>query len=380
MILPWMILASMTSCKSVTKTADTDPGVGWTKGEGVAQIYQGDISLGKDRALRAAKRDAIRRKLGALIRSKTITETGVWVKGEVSSQIDGLVKDHEIISDRQSGQLYRIEILADIYEVGLVNAVENLLNDWEKPVIFGIVTEKIRSKQGSPYFNNALQGLEEYFLKKGFILNKTSNFQRYLKLPLNLTTIFKILAQKRSEPDFDLLIFGNSKCIHTGKIKYQEFQSDLFSSQVAASISIFDIHTKRLIASASGREAYAHKSFEIGCQKGFSKKLMPKLSRHLFDQMIKKWKKQYGSGRPLLAEIKAKISYKKLYDLQSVMRNEIRGVVDIIERNYSSRRAVLEIIYEGKTVDFIEELLNKKLPLSLKVVSKSGRKIFLTGK
>ena len=78
-----------------------------------------------------------------------------------------------------------------------------------------------------------------------------------------------------------------------------------------------------------------------------------------------------------LLEIKGNIPYKKLYDFQIVLRNEVRGVVDIIERNFAKGIVSLEIIYEGKSIDFVEEIMNKKLPIALKVISKSGRRLFL---
>ena len=375
-------LLLLINCRAADKKivgADQDATQGWTKGEGLAQIYQNDIALAKDRALRAAKRDAIRRKLGELIRSKTIIDSGTWVKGEVSANTEGLVKDYKITSENQSSQIYKVKILADVYESDLINMVENLLKDWEKPVMFGIITETIQfsKRKESPYFNNALQGLEQYFLEKGFILNKTSNFQKFLKPPVGITKISKTLSQKNLEVDFDLLVFGSSKCQSGGKIKYDGFQSELVSSQVTVAVSIFDVHTRRLVASASGSEAFPHRDFTIGCAEAFSKKLMPKLGQDLFEQLIKKWKKEYGNGRPLLLEIKGNIPYKKLYDFQIVLRNEVRGVVDIIERNFSKGIVNLEIIYEGKSVDFIEEIMNKKLPISLRVVSRSGRRLFL---
>ena len=313
--LPVLLLLLLMSidCRSADKKAvgvNKDATQGWTKGKGIAQIYQNDIALAKDRALRAAKRDAIRRKLGELIRSKTVTDSGIWVKGEVSANTEGLVKDYKITSENQLSQIYKINILADVYESDLIDMVENLLKDWEKPVMFGIITEVIQSakKEESPYFNNALQGLEKYFLEKGFILNKTSNFQKFLKPPVQITKISKLLSQKGIEVDFDLLVFGSSKCQSGGKVKYKGFQSDFVSSQVTAAVSVFDVHTKRLVASASGREAFPHLDFITGCAEAFSKKLMPKLGHDLFGQLIKKWKKEYGNGRPLPARNKRKYS------------------------------------------------------------------------
>ena len=113
--------------------------------------------------IRYAKRDAIRRKLGQLIKSKTITESGVWVKGEVVARSEGLVKDYRITSDRQSKDYYAVEILADVNPSDLTDQVQDLLDDWEKPVMFGVVSESFARKKNDPYSNDTLQALEEFF-------------------------------------------------------------------------------------------------------------------------------------------------------------------------------------------------------------------------
>ena len=366
------------SCKSpqIKKTSNNEQR--WTKGEGRAQIYQKDVSLAKDRALRYAKRDAIRRKLGQLIKSKTITESGVWVKGEVVARSEGLVKDYRITSDRQSKDYYAVEILADVNPSDLTDQVQDLLDDWEKPVMFGVVSESFAKKKNDPYSNDTLQALEEFFLDKGFILNKTSRMQSLIRPPVSTSKVARIFQKAKSESDFDLIIFGTSTCRNAGKINYGGVTSGLISAQVNVSVSIFDIYTQRLIATASERAAYPHIQFETGCSQGISQKAVPRLGKKLFQKMLKKWSREYGSGKSIFVDLTGKLAYKSLYDFQLILRNEIRGVVDVIERNVSPKKNSLEVIYQGKVKDFIEEILNKKTNLSLKLRSKSARKLLFS--
>ncbi len=351
---------------------------GWVKGEGRAQVYQGDISFAKDRALRMAKKDAVRRKLGQMIKSKTVTESGVWVKGELTAQSEGLVKNYEVQSYRSSSDHYEIEILADVNQSGLVDEVQDLLDDWEKPIIFGVVSETFEKTNHDPYSNNTLQALEEFFIDKSFILNKVSSMQVALSPPVSTSKIVKLIKKKKIEPDFDLLVFGRTTCQNAGKINYGGVKSDMKSAQLNTSISIFDIHTQRLIASASEVSAYPHIYFESACSHGIAKKVVPKLTSKLFKQMLKKWGKEYGSGKSLFVNLKGRLPYKQLYDFQIILRNEIRGVVDIIERKVTSKENYLEVIYQGKAKDFLEEILNKKTNLVLKLSQRKGRKLFFS--
>ena len=369
---------NMLVCQSVPKKKDILPREGWVKGEGRAQIYQNDASLAKDRALRMAKKDAVRRKLGELIKSKTITESGVWVKGELSAQSEGLVRDYEIQSDHSFRDYYEIKILADVSQSELVDEVQSLLDDWEKPVIFGVVSETFVKTNHDPYSNNTLQALEEFFINQGFLVNKISSMQTALSPPISTSKIMKIIKKKKIEPDFDLLVFGKTTCLNAGKINYGGVKSNMSSAQLNTFISIFDIHTHRLIASASEIAAYPHIHLESACSNGIAQKVVPKLASKLFKQMLKKWGKEYGSGKSFFLDIEGRLPYKKLYKFQIILKNEIRGVVDIIERKVAPKKNSLEVVYQGKVKDFMEELMNKETNLLLKLKYKQGRKLFFT--
>ena len=154
--------------------------------------------------------------------------------------------------------------------------------------------------------------------------------------------------------------------------------SDLISAQVNVSVSIFDIYTQRLIATASERAAYPHIQFETGCSQGIAQKAVPRLGKKLFQKMLKKGSREYGSGKSIFVDLAGELAYKSLYDFQLILRNEIRGVVDVIERQVSPKKNSLEVIYQGKVKDFIEEILNKETNLSLKLRSKSARKLLFS--
>ena len=362
-------------CKSTEQKLTIDHQKNWTKGKGQAQVYQNDTSLAKDRALRMAKKDAIRKKLGELIKSKTVTESGIWIRGELVAQSEGLVKDYIIISEHLLRDHYKIEILADVNSSQLTDQVQDLLDDLEKPIIFGVILETFRKKQHNPYYNHTLQGIEKFFNDKGFILNKVSSIQTKLSLPISISKVTNMIEKQEIKPDFDLLLFGESTCRKGKKIVYNRFASKMITAQLDISLSIFDIHTRRLIATISEQSAFPHINFEMGCSQGIKKKIIPKLANKLFKRILKKWSKEYVSGKSLFIDIIGSLSYKNLYEFQKILRNEIRGVVDIIERDISFKKKSLEIIYHGKMKDFIEEILHKKTNLSLKLDMKIGRRV-----
>ena len=363
-------------CKTTSKFVNNSNSLHWVKGEGKAQIYQNDIAFAKDRALRDAKKDAISRKLGDLIRSRTITESGVWVKGEISSQTEGLVKDYTIISEVNEGELLRVHILADVYESNLISQVEKLLSDWEKPVLFSIIQEQYSKDKHEVYDNDTTQTVSSYFLNKGFDVNKTSTWQSKLKLPVDSTEISSLIA-KNTFVDFDLLVFGNVLCTDSGKVKVNGIQSDFNSAQITMTLSIFDIHTQRVVATSALQKPNAHTSFDTACKLGIAEKIGPELLDNLFNQMIHKWGKEYGSGRSIFMELTGNFTYKQIYELKIAITNELRGVVDVIERHFDTHKTILEVIYTGKVADLTEEILNKNLGYKLTFKSKQGSKLYL---
>ncbi|MDH5716378.1 MAG: flagellar assembly protein T N-terminal domain-containing protein [Spirochaetia bacterium] len=369
-----LILVISLGCSSGQKTSDIS-GVdsNWVIGEGMAQVYQDDVALAKDRALRAAKKDAIQRKLGQLIQSKSITESGVWVKGEVTAKSKGLVKDYIIKSENKMGDLYKMTIKAEIEPSDLKSAIDDLLSDWEQPVIFGIVHEKFDNKLMDPYDSYSLQSISEFFLEKNFAIHKTSSWQGKIKHPLSIEKIASYAED--NDADFDILIFGSTECTNAGNV----MNSKLQSAQVNIEISMFDISTRRLMAAASKHSASAHIDFQSGCRAAIEK-AGKTMQNDLFKQMLRKWDKEYGSGKTVILEINGNLSYKKLYDLENDFRDQIRGVVDVIERTVNPGKAMLDLIYSGQVKDLAQELVQKKLSVPLTVTSKSGRKIVLSVK
>ncbi|MDH5719485.1 MAG: flagellar assembly protein T N-terminal domain-containing protein [Spirochaetia bacterium] len=371
-IVTIMALNTFYCAGSPQKSANTGSGGDWIKGEGIAQVYQGDVALAKDRAIRAAKKDAIQRKLGQLIESKTITDSGVWVKGEVTAKSRGLVKDYEVVREHKIGEEYKVTINAHVESSNLKSAVDDILSDWEQPVMFGIIQEKFGANAQDAYDSHTLQGISEFFLSKSFAINKTSSWQGKIKPPLSIEQISQF--SEKNEADFDLLVFGKTTCNDKGKIKIGNTESNMISAQVNIDISIFDISTRRLISSAAQHSAQGHIDFESGCRAAI-KKASKKLQDNLFKQMLTKWDKEYGSGKTIILEINGTLPYKKLYDLENDLRDQFRGVVDVIERNVNSSKAVLNVIYSGQVKDFSQELIQKKLSVSFDVKEKSGRKI-----
>jgi len=366
-ILPLFLLSLQPGCESTQEKESS----GWIRGEGMAQIYQNDLSLAKDRAIRAAKKDAIARKLGEMIESKSIIDSGVWVKGEISAKAEGLVKEYKIKSERSQDGIYYITISAYVEPADLKNSVESMLQQWEKPVILAIISESFDSKKNGLYDNSTISSISQYYLEKGFSVNRKSSWQKRLSHPVEIEDVMDL--SNTYSPDFDLLVFGNTNCENNGNI----MDSKLISAQIDLSISILDVNTGDLIATRQAHAAAAHINFSTACRTAIEK-AVTSIQDNLFSQMVQKWKKEYASGKTIVLEIKGALDYDSTYRLENEIKNSFRGVVDLFEKSIQPSRKILHIVYTGQTRDFMEELKHKRLSVKLTVEKRQGNLVTVT--
>ena len=373
--LLYIILSVFLFCKTVNQaTVVSNSKRNWVKGEGRSQIYQNDLAHAKDRALRDAKKDAISRKLGDLVSSHTIVESGIWIKGEVSSKTEGLVDDYSIVSEMVEGDIVHIDILAHVKESLLVSQVNTMLADWEKPVLLTIVEERY----GNDIHNNATNyttiELNSYFLQKGFDVQDETSLQSTFPKK-NTSTILNWLENNNS--NFDLLLFGTVVCSNKGPLILNGSPTVLQSVDISFSLSLVDVHTHRLISSQNYLKPNVHNSFEVACKNGIRDKSIPEVAPLIFSDMVSKWGREYGSGQSILIELTGTFNYPQIYKLQTDISNEVRGVINIIERSFETTKVVWEVIYRGKVSDFTEELLNKEFDSKLSFKSKQATRLFI---
>lgn len=371
-----ILLTISCASKQAKKEGDVSNSGAWVTGNGTATIYQNDKALARDRALRDAKKDAVRKALGAMIQSKTVTESGVWVKGEVIARSEGLVKNHQILNEKVSTDSVSIEIKAQVSEGTIRDMVSQLLDEWERPIIFTMVNESFEDSPAfDVYDNNTTQDFSEFFLKKGFTINKTSATQKSITSPPNMTRLAELGSNEAL--DFDLMLYGSTTCKNAGPVVKG---SKMISAQVDEKLSLYDVNTRAIVATVSKHAAYPHINFETGCIEGI-KKAGVSSNQELFDQMLSKWGREYSSGRSIILEISGPMTYRQFYDLQNEMKEVVRGCVDVLEKGYSAKKATLVIIFDGKTADLVQELMNKKFSaIPLSVSTRQGNKILLSTK
>ncbi|MCS6984564.1 MAG: hypothetical protein NZM25_05495 [Leptospiraceae bacterium] len=361
--LLWVLV--IISCQSPPKQAMDD----YVIGIGESPIYERDISLARDRALLYAKKDAVRKKLGTLIEAKTITESGVWVKGEVLAKTEGLVTDYLILKEIQEQELVKIEIRAKVERQRLQNLVDELLEAWERPVVFAVVEERFEDKPQDPFSNSATHKLAQFFTDKGFAFLTTSKLQKVLLPPISSSTLANL--QTQDEIDFDLLIYGNGYCQNRGPV----LKSQLLSAQASAELSIFDPYTGFFYAGSTKNAAHAHVDITVACQQAMAEAIGA-IGEDLYQQLLKKWEREYSRGRPVVLEIEGVMPYRSFHAFQVELREKIRGVEAVFEKSFGSKSRLL-VFYSGKITALLVELLKKNFSIKFTIVSRIGNKLLL---
>ncbi len=368
-----MLIIIFFACKTPSSlqknVVSSMPVVAW----GVAQIYQGDIAHAKERALMDAKKNIVKKKLGSLIESKTVIDSGVWLKGKLSSKSEGLVKDYNILEKYMNNSIYKIQISAQVYEIDILHEIEDLLLEGGNPSVFIEILSTALEHQKEKPDDILTTKLGDLFLKKGFNIKANTHLSKIISSSTQLKKILEII--KKYDTDFDILVFGVVSCFPE-KVKYKKkYMNNIRSVQIQGNISVVDIHTNDLITSFSVRQTHANFSKKLACKEGMHERYIQDGFNSIFTSILQKWRQSYANGRKMVIKLSGQFNYKQLYELKKIMTNEIRGVVNIIERSFTTNQALWEIIYQGNTKDLIEEIINKKFSMSISVKKIKGTTI-----
>lgn len=358
-----IILISLAGfCSTGTATSNHE-----TISEGIATIYQNDIALAHDIALRNAQKNAIEKELGVLIESREITESAVWVKGDITATSSGMVSDYKILNKKIEGNTYILQIAAQVKKAELKSRAAELIENWQRPRLYSIIDYTRLNEQQDIFHNRIISNNNNFFIERGFSFTRSSNWQNKLTPPVTTDKIEDLKNQL--SPDFDLLVFGKARCSFSDNKIMSQYGSSLKPVTLEAELVIYDIHTGHVIAENSELAAYSHINAASGCTLALDKKLMPAMSKSLYNQMLNKWQKSYSKGREFLLEIQGGIAYRQLDQFKKELRNKYRGVIDVIEKSYDSNKARLIVVYNGKASDFSQELTHKKSSLNYSVTS-----------
>lgn len=103
---------------------------------GIAPIEVDRMQVAKEKALRAALRNAVEQVLGTVLAGNTQVQDNEKIRSRIFSQSRGFVEEYRIITENTEGNYYRIELIAKIAKNKLLDSYSSYLKTMGDPEFF----------------------------------------------------------------------------------------------------------------------------------------------------------------------------------------------------------------------------------------------------
>lgn len=316
--------------------------------EGVASLGT-DPAAARDKAIEDALRRAVEQAVGTMVESDTAVQNYQLLSDKIYSHSSGYVKNYSVVSENKDGGLLRVKITADVATGDLSNdlgGIGLLQRRMKYPrVMVSIVEDNVLNSNSwwnmyTVSNNQAEATVRERLKAKGFnIVDPTM-----MKKNLNSQE-----ARKAWEGDYETAgKFGKrlgAEIVIVGKAASTRAAnniagSDLLSVSSTINVSAVKAGTGEIIAQATGEGTAAHIN-EVAALQQSLQKASDQVSEQLIAGILDTWQKESSGSRALGMDIND-ISSAELDKLKASLE-KMRGVVEVIVRNFSNGSAELNI-------------------------------------
>ncbi|TGN18158.1 lipoprotein LipL46 [Leptospira idonii] len=338
---------------------------------GEAPIYQGDLALARNKALKDAKLNAIRKLVGEQITEKSGVADGQSLGTKLYGKTDSFVKKYDILSEEKwrldTQDMIRLNVRCEVEATKLSTAVDALLDDVGNPRVAVLIQSTVQGKSypiGSAT-NIAEAELIEKLRNKGNKVVDSSQLTALLKknpalakLDLNSVEEGSPLLTLAQDSGAEVLILG--KVVTTDQkpiVLPGGKKTDFLSSAATGPYRIIQLWGDgKIFGSGSHEGRGADITQEVSREqalKDWSKLVSDKVAKQIKDEWFKLTEQNTVIFKFKGLELEDAINFKN--DLQ-----EFTSVKQINDRKTEIGGSEWELTYPGKETMFAEELMYKK--------------------
>lgn len=342
--------------------------------EGVAALtFQGGWDIARDNAIDDALRKAVEQGVGAYIDAETRVENFQLLSDRIYSRTHGYVESYRIIHEEQNDDLYRVVIRAVVNTGNIENdlaAIGILLSEQNRPRLMVVIRELDELSDLSDE-NRLMSGimfetmLLDHFRQKGFPVVDAATVEDILQrdqLRLILEGDDQTAALIGLEAGAEIVITGtalrstNSRMI-AGSLR------DIHNYQV--SCRAINTRTARVLAASAT-------TTEIPFSESQARTMaVDTTANQLITDILDSWTLREN----VTVIVATNANYTKVQMLRSELLLRLRGVLDVIIRDYTGARATLEVISEIGTQEVMDELVSPEIETDFEVTGMAGDRI-----
>ena len=335
--------------------------------EGVAAIQQGALDIARDAAIEDAQKRAVEQAIGIMINSETQVENYQLISDKILSQTKGYITRYNVVGERQESGLLRVTITADVSLGKLgddLSAIGILMSQMHKPRTMIMIAEQNVGSDlnawwmgghGEADLNVVENAFMDKFTEKGFEFIDHEVAAKEIKV----TPAFKVsnlsAAQARTlgnQADAEVVIIGKAVAKAFGEVGggMKSVQADLTAKAVRTD-------TGDVIATTQTHAAAVHIS-EISAGADALRKAANQAADDMMTKILAKYSKEVGGTRSIAITVTG-LTKNQFVKFKDVLRNQVRGIKDLHERNFSGSTAKISVDSKTSAQALSDELTLK---------------------
>ncbi len=345
--------------------------------EGVAAIeFQGGAAKARDNALDHALRSAVEQAVGTYITSETQVSNFQLISDNIYSHTSGYVSSYQIVNESENNGLYRIVLRAIVKTENIENdltAIGILLSEQARPRVMVVIKELNHiSELANPeiLMNNIMFEtlILDHFRAKGFQVVNAATVADLIKKDQ-----LKLILEGDEAAATLLGLQAGAEIIITGTVTHSEENRMIAGS--FRKIHQFQVSSRAINTVTGGLFAGSAITVQLPFSESQAREQAAQdTSEELISAILNSWIQQENTTVIVLSNA----DFNKVQTLRSELQLKIRGISDVITRDFAGTRATLEIISETSSSQVIDEMTSGNLDIEFQVTGVSGNRLDIT--
>jgi hypothetical protein len=328
--------------------------------QGVAAIVQGNRDISRDKAIEDALRNAVEQATGSLIENETLVENYQLLSDKIYSQSKGYVQTYEVLDEKVDQGLYRVTIQATVASGDLkhdLRALNVLMRQVRKPRVMVLFEESI--SEGVNSGRLAEDAISKVLLDSGFKLVDADTVRSNLgqdKVQGLLAGDGRVAAVISDKYGAEMLLLGTAQAV-TNQVTIGDIKIN--SNQAVISAKLVRADTGEVKVSETRQAAKPHVNSLSGIQMAISE-ASELLANDMIDKIIQIFHEEVYNIANVNLIIFGLQGYGHLQEVIQLISDNVRGIKEIYQRNYTMGTAELEVELTGSTQSLAADLTTRK--------------------
>lgn len=328
--------------------------------QGVAAIVRGNLDISRDKAIEDALRNAVEQATGSFIENETLVENYQLLSDKIYSQSRGYVQTYEVLDEKVDEGLYRVTIQATVASGELKNdlhALNVLMRQVRKPRVMVLFEETM--SEGVNSGKLAEDAVSKVFLDNGFKLVDANTVRRNLgqdKVRGLLAGDGRVAAVISDKYGAEMLLLGTAQAV-TNQVTIGDIKIN--SNQAVISAKLVRADTGEVKVSETRQAAKPHVNSLAGIQMAISE-ASELLANDMIDKIIQIFREEVYNIANVNLTIFGLQGYGHLQEVIQLISDNVRGIKEIYQRNYTMGTAELEVELTGSTQSLAADLTTRE--------------------